>query len=253
MSTAKINRSKNSLQTSDFTLSANQSNYESEVATYVVPQNRVVEIPDDFMGLKLMTRDSFSFTASNTSQAITTAYNIVQDPNLNNASGGIGIGTNVVVYIEGSGVSTSFSVTLPNTVTLTGLTSGSSYSGFIYYLFGNGQAKLTVTSSDGTATTTVLTRNIANLNQLNQNDTNVGLKPGMVNLVIPDRFKIQLKVTTSAPVFLYASGSDTAYSSQYAVNSFIDIPILVSSIFEWPGGRQGALQYAKQQYMSVTA
>ena len=45
------------LETSDFVITPNQINYESEIATYVVPAQRVIEIADKFMGLKLMTGD----------------------------------------------------------------------------------------------------------------------------------------------------------------------------------------------------
>lgn len=248
--TLKIRRSGINLQNADGVLSANQLGYESEVWTYRVPQGRVLELPNRFMGLKLMTRDSFSFTATGSSQAITLNFPIAQDPGLNGSGGALGIGTNVVVvYTAGkSGVDTNFTVTQPKTVTLDGLTSTTVYTGHIYYLFGDGQAKITITSSDGTSVGTFVNRSIANLNSTDQNDVRSGMKPGALGFVIPERFVVQLKVITQAPVFLYATGADTSESSQYAVNSFIDLVGQISSLSDWPPGTG---EYAKKQLTGI--
>ncbi len=241
-----IRRNKIVLGNSSFTLSANQSNYESEVATYVVPQNRVVEIPNEFIGLKLMTKQTFTFTTASgvTTQALTTTYPIATDSNITM------VGQNVVVVLTtpATGVITTFTVTVPNTVTLSGLTGSTSYVANVYYMFNSGQAKITVTSSDETAVTTILSRNIGNLNATDQNDVRSGLKPGQLGLIIPERNKIQLKVITAAPIFLYAPGADTAYSSAYAQQSFLELPANISSIFDWPTGIKGL---AKQQQTGI--
>lgn len=250
MEQAKITRSSHVLQTTDFTLSANQSSYESPIATFTVPQGQVYEIPNQFIGLKLMTKESFSFTTGSgqTTHTLTTTYPIVQDPSLN-VNGSFGIGTNAVVDITtpATGVVTTFTVTLPNSINLTGLTQNTSYVVVVYYYFSGGSATLTVTSSDGTATTTVLTRSIGNLNVIDDNDVRVGLKPAMTGLVIPEQYQIQLQVNSPAPVVLYGT-SETAYTSPNAMESFISLPVQTSSLYEWPSGTKA---YAKQQYMGV--
>jgi hypothetical protein len=241
-----IRRNKIILGNSSFTMSANQSNYESEVATYSVPQNRVVEIPNEFIGLKLMTKQTFSFTTASgvTTQTLTTTYPIATDANIPM------VGQNVIVVITtpATGEVTTFTVTTPNTVTLSGLTASTSYVVDVYYMFNSGQAKITVTSSDETAVTTLLSRNIGNLNATDQNDVRSGLKPGQLGLIIPERSKIQLKVITAAPIFLYAPGAETAYSSVYARQSFLELPANISSIFDWPSGIKG---FAKQQQTGI--
>lgn len=241
----QIVRNLANLSTKDFTLSANQSSYESPSATYVVPAKRMIEIPNAFLGLKLMTKQAFSFTTTSgaTTKAITTTYPIAVDPNITL------IGDNVVVSMTSpsTGVTTAFTVTTPNTVTLSGLTGNTAYTGNLYYLFGSGSVRLTVTSSDGSATTTVLNRSIANVNVLNQNDVRVGLKPGMVGLLIPERWKIELQVNTAAPVCLYGT-SETAYSSPNALQSFIELPVNISNLLAWPSGIKA---YAKTQLMGV--
>ncbi len=249
---AKINRSGVVVQNSSGVLSANQLSYESEIWPYTVPQIRVLEIPNKFIGLKLMTRDSFSFTASGTTQAITLNFPVAQDPELNTSSGTIGIGTNIVVFfLTGTtGPSTNFTFTGPKTVTLNGLTSTTAYTGYIYYMFADAksQAKITITSSDGTATGTLINRAIGNLNTTIQNDVRSGIKPGGLGYILPERFQLQLKVITPAPIFLYAPGSETTFSSPNAVNSFIELNCQLSALSSWPPGT-GA--YAKQQLTGI--
>jgi len=241
----KITRHLSRITNKDFVLSANQLNYESEIATYVVPANRMFEIPNDFIGLKLMTKDHFEFStgSSETTHVCTLTYPIAPDPLIPAVRG------YVVVHETSPAAAewTNFTVTLPKTVTLAGLTSSKDYVFDIYYLFGVGSLNISVLSSDGTAKTKILERAIRAVNMLNQEDIRTGLKPGMIGLCIPERYKIQVRVITPAPVILYDS-QETSYSSPWARESFIELPINESSLAEWPKGIEN---YAKQQLMGL--
>jgi len=243
--TKTITRKSQTLQTSNFVLSANQLSYLSPVATYTVPQSQVLEIPNSFIGLKLMTKESHSFSTGSgvTTYSITTNFPIAVDPSITL------VGQNVVVVITtpATGAVTTFTVTTPNTVALTGLTQNTSYVVTVYYYPIGGSATLTVTSSDGTATTPILTKSLMTLAYTNDDDVRQGLKPAMVGLVIPERYQIQLQINSPAPIVLYGT-TETAYSSPYASQSFISLPVQISSIFDWPDGIKG---YAKGQLMGV--
>jgi len=231
------------LTNQNFTLSANQPNYESEIATYVVPAKAIYEIPDEFIGLKLMTKESFSFTTSSgeTSYTITLTYPIARDSLI--AMNGANV---IVVKTSPSPVAewltNKYTVTEPKTIALSGLTESTSYTFDVYYLFKGGSVNITVVSADETAKAKVLEASIGKVNMLNQEDVRVGLKPGMVGLVIPERFKIQIRVITPATVVLYST------SNPYARESFIELPVNVSNLLDWP---EGIKAYAKSQLMSL--
>ena len=233
----------------DFTVSANQLNYESEIATYIVPAKRMCEIPDDFIGLKLMTKDSFSFTtgSAETTQTLTLTYPIARDTLIDLT------GANVIVVKDtpaprGEWAIADYTVTEPKTVALSGLTASTAYIFDIFYLFKAGSISITVVSSDETAKTKILERAIGKVNTINQEDVRVGLKPGMVGLCIPERWKIQIRVITPASIVLYDRGIDTGAKSLYARESFIELPINVSNLLSWP---EGIKAYAKSQLMAL--
>lgn len=242
---AKILRHIIRLANDDFTLSANQASYESEVATHIVPAKRMYEIPDNFIGLKLMTKDHFTFTtgAAETTHVCTLTYPIAEDKLITM------VGQNVIVVITtpATGEVTTFTVTQPKTVTLSGLAVSTAYVVDIYYLFKDGSVNISVVSSDETAKTKILEGAIGMINQLNEEDVRIGLKPGMVGLCIPERWKIQLKVITAASIIFYGA-TETAYSSPYARESFFELPVNVSNLLHWPTGIK---QYAKSQLMGV--
>jgi len=240
-----ITRKNQTLQTNDFVLSGNQLSYPSPVATYTVPQSQVLEIPNSFIGLKLMTKETHSFSTGSgvTTQTITTNFPIAVDPSITL------VGQNVVVDITtpATGVVTTFTVTTPSTINLTGLTGSTAYVVTVYYYPIGGTATLMVTSSDGTANTTVLTRSLQSLAYTNDDDVRQGLKPAMTGLVISEHYQIQLFVTSAAPIVLIGT-TETAFSSPNAEQSFIALPVQISSIFNWPDGIK---TYAKSQLMGV--
>ncbi|MBT9164843.1 MAG: hypothetical protein DDT23_00851 [candidate division WS2 bacterium] len=235
------------LETKDFTIFANQRGYESEIAEYVVPAKRMIEIPNDFIGLKLMTGDRFTFTTGvgETTRALVLTYPIARDSLIPL------VGQNVIVVrrtpapvIEW----TTFSVTEPRTVTLTGLLASTAYVFDVYYLFGVGSVNITVISADETARTKILESAIRKINMLNQEDVRMGLKPGMVGLCIPERYKIQVRVNTPAPVILFDPVVDAGARSRFARESFIELPVNVSDLLQWP---EDIERYAKQQLMAL--
>ena len=232
------------LTNDDFTLFANQLNYESEIASYVVPAKRVYEIPDEFIGLKLMTKESFSFTTNSgeTTHTLTLSYPIARDPLIDLKGANV-----IVVKTSPTPVAewavANYTVTEPKTVALSGLTQNTSYTFDVYYLFKGGSVNITVVSADGTGRTKILESSIGKVNMLNQEDVRVGLKPGMVGLVIPERFKIQINVITPAHVVLYNKDNNP-----YARESFIELPVNVSNLLDWP---EGIKTYAKSQLMSL--
>lgn len=226
-------------------MTANQISYESPIATYTVPQSQVLEIPNSFIGLKLMTKETQTFTTGSgaTTHTLTTNFPIAVDPNITL------VGQNVVVNITTptTGVVTTFTVTVPNTIALTGLTGNTAYTVILYYYPIGGTATLKVKSSDGTASTTILTRSLQSLAYTNDDDVRQGLKPGVTGQVIPEQYQIQLLVNSAAPIVLYGT-AENAYSSPNALQSFIALPVLISSIFQWPDGIKA---YAKSQLMGI--
>ena len=236
------------LETGHFVLRANQRDYESEVATYIVPAGKLYEIPGDFIGLKLKTGERFTFRTGVgvTTQTLTLTYDIARDQLIPLE------GANVVVVKDSPAPreewpTANYTVTLPRTIELTGLLADTDYVFDVYYLFGAGSVNITVTSADETARTKVLERNIRAVNMLNQENVRVGLKPGMVGLCIPERYKICVKVVTPAPIYFHAA-EETAYSSPFARESFVSLPVNVSNLLDWP---ENIERYAKEQLMAL--
>ena len=231
----QIVRQSGVITNTDFVVTANQVGYESEIATYKVPQNRVLELPDKLIGLKLATKDSFSFTTGTgeTQHNCTLSFPIAQDPLLPLVGG-----TVIVVQRSAGGSSTNvewtnFTVTLPKTVTIKGLTQSTEYVYDIFYLFADGSVNITVVSDDGTVRTKILESSIASVNQLNQLDSRKGLRYGKINMIIPDRWQIQVRVITNASVVLYDPTADSGAKSKFARQSYIELPVDISSIFQW--------------------
>ncbi len=250
MPQTQIKRSKLTLSTTNFTPQANQTSYESPVAVYTVPPRRVYEIPNNFIVLKLATKQTFTFaTASGeTTQTLTTTYPIVEDPNFASP-----VATSVVLNITTgptTGEWTSFSVTQPNTISVTGLTASTNYVINAYYLFSGGEAKITVLSSDLTTKSDILTYDIGQLNILNQQDVRYGLKPGVSGMVVAERFQIQVRVNSAAPVCLYGS-SETAYSSPFARMSQVALKVEGSMASEWEAAGTNPVTYAKATMQQV--
>jgi len=231
----QIVRQSGIITNTDFVVTANQVGYESEIATYIVPQNRVLELPDKLIGLKLATKDSFSFTTGTgeTQHDCTLTYPIAPDPLLPL------VGGTVIVVQRSAGGSptnvewTNFTVTLPKTVTIKGLTQGTAYVYDVFYLFADGSVNITVVSDDGTVRTKILESSIASVNQLNQLDSRKGLRYGKINMIIPDRWQIQVRVITNASVVLYDPTADSGAKSKFARQSYIELPVDISSIFQW--------------------
>lgn len=248
MENTTISRNFTRLETSDFALSTRQANYESEIATYVVPAKRVVEIPDSFIGLKLMTGERFTFTTGvgETTRVLSLTNDIARDSLISlNGANVIVVRRTPTPVLEWAVA--DYSVSLPRTVTLTGLIASTAYAFDVYYLFGIGSANITVLSSDNTARTRILEAAIRRINMINQEDVRMGLKPGMTGLVIPERYRIQVRVNTPAPVFWHGL-TETANTSPFARESFIELPINSSSLLEWP---EGITRYAKEQLMAL--
>jgi hypothetical protein len=231
----QIVRQSGVITNTDFVITPNQVGYESEIATYKVPQNRVLELPDRLIGLKLATKDSFSFTTGSgeTQHNCTLSFPIAQDPLLPLVGG-----TVIVVQRSAGGSSTNvewtnFTVTLPKTVTIKGLTAGTDYVYDIFYLFAGGSVNITIVSDDGTVRTKILESSIASINQLNQLDSRKGLRYGKINMIIPDRWQIQVRVITNASIVLYDPTTDSGAKSKFARQSYIELPVDISSIFQW--------------------
>jgi len=244
-----ISRKFNRLDTIDFTITPNQINYESEVATYIVPAKRMIEIPDDFIGLKLMTGQRFVFTtgAGVTTATLTLAHPIARDPLIPMN------GANVIVvrHIPAPRAEwpiAHYTVTEPRTVVLSGLAPATAHEFDVYYLFGVGSVNITVVSADETAKTKILEGAIRRINMLNQEDVRTGLKPGMVGLCIPERYRIQVKVNTPAPIIFFDPVVDVGARSRFARESFIELPVNVSNLLEWPLNIE---RYAKQQLAAL--
>jgi len=244
-----ISRKFTRLATKDFVITANQSNYESEIATYIVPAKRMIEIPNDFIGLKLMTGERFTFTTgtAETTKTLTLTYPIARDTLIDLKGANVIVVKNTPTPRVEWAVA-NYTVTEPKTVALSGLTSGTAYTFDVYYLFGTGSANITVVSADETAKTKILEGAIRKINMLNQEDVRVGLKPGMVGLCIPERYKIQIRVITAAPIVFYDPTTDSGAKSPYARESFIELPVDVSSLLQWP---ENIERYAKQQLMAL--
>ena len=83
---------------------------------------------------------------------------------------------------------------------------------------------------------------------INQEDVRVGLKPGMIGLIIPERTKIQVRVKTAASIVFYDPVIDTGAKSPYARESFIELPVNVSDQIQWP---ENIETYSKQQLMAL--
>jgi len=235
------------LETSDFVITPNQINYESEIATYVVPAQRVIEIADKFMGLKLMTGDRVTFTTGvgETTRTLTLTHNIARDALIPL------VGQNVIVVrrtptpvLEW----TTFTVTEPRTVALTGLLASTAYVFDVYYLFGVGSVNISVISADEQVRTKIFERSIRSVNMINQEDTRMGLRAGMIGLVIPERFRIQVRVITPASVILHHPTADIGAKSPFARESFIELPIYISNQLDWPEGTE---DFAKQQTAAI--
>lgn len=236
----------------DFVIKANQVNYESEIAEYVVPSKRVLEIPNDFIGLKLMTGEEFSFAtgAGENSKTLTTTYNIVKDPLLPLAPPNSGAPACVIVRKVSPAPEnewTNFTVTLPRTITLNGLTASTNYVFRVYYLFDVGNVKITILSADETAKKDILTSSIFAVNSLNQENIKAGLKPGSVGQIIPERYKVQLKVKTPAPVYLFGS-TESGRKTPWARVSYLELPVLMSNEFEW---KVNVDELAKSQMLTL--
>jgi hypothetical protein len=245
----QISRKFSRLTNKDFTILANQSNYESEIATYQVPPKKVFEIPDAFIGMKLMTKESFSFTTATgeTSHDCTLTYPIAQDSTIALK------GANVIVVKRsptpaGEWSTANYTVTLPKTVTLSGLTQSTSYVFDIFYLFGGaGSVNITIYSDDRSAKTKILESAIRKINQVNQEDVRTGIKPGQVGLVIPERYLIQVRVICPASIVLWDPIADSGAKSLYARESFIELPVNVSDLLAWP---EGIKAFAKSQLIA---
>ena len=142
----------------------------------------------------------------------------------------------------------NYTVTEPKTVALSGLTAETAYTFDIYHLFGDGSVNITVVSADETAKTKILEGAIRKVNMINQEDVRVGLKPGMIGLVIPERYKIQVRVKTPASIIFFDPVADSGAKSKYARESFIELPVNVSNQIEWP---ENIEVYAKEQLMAL--
>jgi hypothetical protein len=245
----QISRSKLTLSTPNFSLQANQASYESPVAIYTVPPRKVYEIPNNFIRLKLATKQTFTFSTGSgeTTQTLTTTYPIVEDPSFSNP-----VGTSVVLNMTtpATGEWTSFTVTQPNTISVTGLTGSTSYVINAYYLFQGGEAKITVVSSDLTTKSDILTYDIGQLDILNQEDVRYGLKPGVSGMVVAERFQIQVRVNSAAPICLYGA-SETAYSSPFARMSYIDLKVEGSMASDWEAAGTNPVTFAKSTMQQV--
>jgi len=236
MEEKQIIRQSGILTNGDFTIVPNQIGYESEIAVYKVPQNRVLELPDKFLGLKLMTKETFSFTTGSgeTQHNCTLSYPIAQDPFLPLVRGVV-----IVVQRSAGGTPTNtewtnFTVSLPKTITIKGLTQSTAYVYDIFYLFVDGSVNITIVSDDGTVRTKILEKAIGEVNRLNQHDSRKGLRYGKINMIIPDRWQLQVRVITNASVVLFDPVEDSGAKSVFAQNSYIELPVDISSVFQWP-------------------
>ncbi len=243
-----ISRQLDRITTRDFVLRTNQLNYESETATYIVPAKRMLEIPDDFIGLKLMTGERFVFTTGVgvTTQTLTLSHSIARDSLIELRGANVIVVRRIPVPVEEWAIA-NYTVTEPRTVVLTGLIASTAYQFDIYYLFGGGSLNISVISSNESARTKILERAIRAVNMVNQEDVRVGLKPGMIGLCIPERFRIHVNVITPARI-IWHDPAETAFSSPFARESFIELPVNVSNLLQWPAGIE---IHAKQQLLGL--
>lgn len=222
------------LTTGAFVLRANQRDFDSETATYTVPNNRMNETIDELVQMKLMTRESFSFTTATgvTTHTLVLTHDIAPDPALAMVGG-----VAVVVRRTPTPVAeiTTYTVALPRTIHLTGLAAGTAHTFDVYYLFGAGRVNLSVLTDDGTAQTRILESSIRAVNMLNQVDDRMGLRLGRVGVLVPEDFRIQVRVVTPAAV-IWHGATETAFSSPFARESFINLQVNDSNMLEWPAG-----------------
>ena len=239
-----IKRQLNRLETHHFILSKNHLNYESEVATYIIPAEKIYEVPDDFIGLKLMTKETHKFTTGTgvTTHTITLHHDIARD-NLIPLEGANVIVVRDVPAPRKEWPTANYTVTLPRTVKLTGLVGGTAYTFDFYYLFGAGSVNITVESADELVKTKILEGNIRGINMKNQENVRAGLKPGMVGLCIPEKFSIKVNVVAPT-VVCFRADEETAFSSPFARESFISLPVNISDLKDWP---ENMIRYAKEQ------
>jgi len=236
------------LTTEHFDITPNQKNYESEVATYTVPKKRVLEIPDEFIRLKLMTAERFSFAtpAGVDTHTLTLTYPITRDKLI------LLEGANVILVKTSPAPKeewpvANYTVTEPKTVTIRKLVGGTTYEFTAYYLFGGGidggSVNVTVISADETIREKILEASIIRsnrvsrrVNMVNQEDVSTelkpGLKPGRVDFCLPESFKLQVRVKTPAPIVFYHPTIDIGAQSPYARESFIEFPVDVSNLSE---------------------
>ena len=218
----------------DFDLSANQPGFLSAVMTKVIPDGSVFEFNESLMGLTLMTGERFSFTTGTgvTTQTLTLTHPAVRNPALALERASV-----IVVQRRVGGVDnvmewTTFTVTLPVTVNLTGLTAATAYEFDVYYLFDGGRASLYIQSADETTERPMLGMNIGDLNSTNQVDSRIGLRLDRTDLIASERFKIILKVDTPANIIMY-DDTETAHSSPFARHSLIQLPVEKSLMKDW--------------------
>lgn len=222
-----------------FTPRANQLNYESEIATYIVPAKKVIEIPADYIRLKLMTGEEFSFTTgtNENSKTLTLTYPIAKDPRLPLKAANAGDSACVIVVRTTPSpvtewVGANVTVTEPKTVVLSGLTASTAYVFKVYYLFDDGTVKLTIRSSDETQKKDILVAGIGEVNRIDQENIKAGLQVGGVGQNLPERWKLELRVKTAAPVFLYGE-TESGNVTPYARVSRIRLPVLITNQEDW--------------------
>lgn len=231
MNKAKIPEQIGTLSNEDFTLFANQPGFKTIIMSHSIPSGKVYRIPKEFMGCKLQTKHRASFTtgAGETTQTITLPHAIAPDPLLSLVGEVVTVVRRTPTPVEKW---TSFTVTEPTTVNLTGLIENTAYVFDIYYRFGTGSVKIMVESGDQRAEDKILEESIRSINIMNQEDVRTGLKPGVVDIPLTQDFRIYLEVKTLAPVILYGE-TETDFSSPFAENSYLELPINMSDMKDW--------------------
>ena len=188
------------LRTEEFVQTKNIPNTKIEILRYEVPDHvRMTLLTEKPIELRLMTKENFVFTtaAEAITHAITVAGDMQDSPDLANVGDAVILRRNSPTPVQEW---TTANINYPaNTITLTGLTGGTSYNFDVFYMFGGGLIEMEIIDPARRVRRPFFSTTTDLINRRRQIDDRTAMRLPRIETVF-SRYLISIFLTAALPV-----------------------------------------------------
>lgn len=213
---------RNLLTNRHFVLTPNTAGVDTTIAERRIPREIAEQIVDDAIEMRLMTRETFTFTtaAGETTRMLSLAGDIVSSPELGHiGDSAILIRTTPAPIIEWTTATIDYVL---NRITLTGLLASTAYVFDVFYVFGEGNFTIKLETPTAGRETSMLYGSVRSLSQRSQYNVKSALT--LSGELMPEMFRLVITLNSPRVVSWDAN----------ARNSILSFPIAVQPMHELP-------------------